>query len=228
MAMTPSTASILARSDEARRHRRGGDEVGRVLAGDREPGEAAGELPGGHDQHRHQELQRAVARVEAAPQQSGPAGPDRASASASATPATDRAAAASIPCGAARARGEVLRNAAGRRAWRDAANCRRPPPRPRIRRSAGRRSRWRRRAARGSRRARRRARAPSPSTARAGHHSDAVDVGRKREHGVRLQHSDARERAVGQDRRDLQADDEGGADHGGDDLRHKPRALRRR
>ena len=33
-------------------------------------------------------------------------------------------------------------------------------------------------------------------------------------------------RAVGEDRRDLQADDERGADHGGDDLRREPRAPR--
>ena len=54
--------------DEARRHRRSGDEIGRILAGDREPGEPAGKLPGGHDQHRHQSLQRAVALTETAPQ----------------------------------------------------------------------------------------------------------------------------------------------------------------
>ena len=45
----------LGAQDEACRHRRGGDEVGRVLAGDREPGEAAGELTGRHDQNRHQQ-----------------------------------------------------------------------------------------------------------------------------------------------------------------------------
>ena len=37
----------------ARVDRRGDDEVVRVLAGDGEPGEAAGQLAGGHDQHRH-------------------------------------------------------------------------------------------------------------------------------------------------------------------------------
>ena len=52
-ATPPSTASVLARSTRAGRHRRRGDEFGRVLAGHREPGEAAGQLPGRHDQDRH-------------------------------------------------------------------------------------------------------------------------------------------------------------------------------
>ena len=43
-AMMPSTASILARRIKRAGDRRGGDEVGRVLAGDGQPGEAAGEL----------------------------------------------------------------------------------------------------------------------------------------------------------------------------------------
>ena len=50
--MTVSTASILAISTARGRDRRGDDEVVRVLARDGEPGEAAGELAGGHDQHR--------------------------------------------------------------------------------------------------------------------------------------------------------------------------------
>ena len=50
----------LGAGDEARRHRRGGDEIRRVLAGNRKPGEAAGKLARGHDQHRHQELIGAV------------------------------------------------------------------------------------------------------------------------------------------------------------------------
>ena len=36
------------------------DQVGRVLARDREPGEAAGELSGRHHQHRHQQHQAPV------------------------------------------------------------------------------------------------------------------------------------------------------------------------
>ena len=53
----------------------------------------------------------------------------------------------------------------------------------------------------------------------------AVDVGRMRDQPFRLQRGKARQAAVGEDRRDLQADDEGGADHRGDDLRDEPRAL---
>ena len=45
----------LRAQDVAGGDRRRGDEVGRVLAGDGEPGEAAGELSGRHDQHRRQQ-----------------------------------------------------------------------------------------------------------------------------------------------------------------------------
>ena len=55
---------------------------------------------------------------------------------------------------------------------------------------------------------------------------DAVEAGRERRERFRLQHVAARERAVGEDRRDLQADDEGGADDRGEHLRDQPRALR--
>ena len=56
---------------------------------------------------------------------------------------------------------------------------------------------------------------------------DAADAGQARQHAVGLQEVAARrQRAVGHDRRDLQADDEGGADHRGDDLRDEARALR--
>ncbi len=54
---------------EARRHRRRGDEIGRVLAGDREPGETAGELTCRHHQHRNEEIDRSAAGLEAPPQQ---------------------------------------------------------------------------------------------------------------------------------------------------------------
>ena len=101
----------------------------------------------------------------------------------------------------------------------------RRPPRWHIRRSAARPARWRR-----------------PSSARlSGEHADqrnavaqrgarrppdhAAEIGRERQHGLRLQHGDARDRPVGQNGRHLQADDEGGADHRRDDLRDKPRAL---
>ena len=54
--------------------------------------------------------------------------------------------------------------------------------------------------------------------------NDAVEIGRVRQHGARLQHADPRYRAVGKYRRHLQPDHEGGADHRGDDLRHEARA----
>ncbi len=54
---------------------------------------------------------------------------------------------------------------------------------------------------------------------------DAADAGRMREQSVRLQHARLRQRPVGQDRRDLQADDEGGADHSGEHLGDEARAL---
>ena len=46
-----------------------------------------------------------------------------------------------------------------------------------------------------------------------------------RDHGLRFDDRNPRQRAVGQDRRHLQADDEGSPDHGGHDLRDKSRAL---
>ena len=55
---------------------------------------------------------------------------------------------------------------------------------------------------------------------------DAADIGREREHRRRPQHVAARGGPVGEDRRHLHADDEGGADRGGHDLRDEPRALR--
>jgi hypothetical protein len=52
-----------------RRNRRGGDEVGRVLARDRQPGEAAGELSRRHHQHWNEQIERAAAARKTAPQQ---------------------------------------------------------------------------------------------------------------------------------------------------------------
>ena len=52
----------LGADDTARRHRRGRDQVGRVLARDREPGEAAGELARRHHQHRHEQHQIVAVR----------------------------------------------------------------------------------------------------------------------------------------------------------------------
>jgi hypothetical protein len=49
-ASTESTASILAERT-VRRDTGSDHQIVRVLAGDGEPGEAAGELPGRHDQH---------------------------------------------------------------------------------------------------------------------------------------------------------------------------------
>ena len=66
----------------------------------------------------------------------------------------------------------------------------------------------------------------SPSTARAGHHTTLSIAGTSDTSRSDLQEREIRQRAVGQDRGDLQADDEGGADDGGDDLRDEPRALR--
>ena len=55
---------------------------------------------------------------------------------------------------------------------------------------------------------------------------EAVERGRKGRRGIRRQHREARQRAVGQDRGDLQRDDKTGADHGGENLRHQPGAAR--
>jgi len=53
----------------------------------------------------------------------------------------------------------------------------------------------------------------------------AAEIGRERGKRLRLQHVGARERAVGQNGRDLQPDDKGGADDRGEDLRDQPGAL---
>jgi len=53
---------------------------------------------------------------------------------------------------------------------------------------------------------------------------DAADVGSERHHRIRLQDRGPRQVAIGQDGGDLQADDEGGADHRRHDLRGKPGA----
>ena len=58
----------LGADDPACRDRRGGDEIGRVLAGDGEPGEAAGELARRHHQHRHEQHEVVVVAAEGAPQ----------------------------------------------------------------------------------------------------------------------------------------------------------------
>ena len=42
--------------------------IGRVFARDGEPGEAAGELARRHDQHRHQQIERAAASFKRAPE----------------------------------------------------------------------------------------------------------------------------------------------------------------
>ena len=54
----------------------------------------------------------------------------------------------------------------------------------------------------------------------------AVGIGRKRGRGVRGQNRKPRQRAVGQDRCDLQRDDKAGADDGGEDLRDQPGPAR--
>ena len=51
------------------RHRCGGDEIGRILAGYREPSEAAAQLSCRHDQDRYQQRRDIAAAVEVAPQQ---------------------------------------------------------------------------------------------------------------------------------------------------------------
>ena len=55
---------------------------------------------------------------------------------------------------------------------------------------------------------------------------DAVDVRCKRRRGIRSQHREPRQRAIGHDRGDLQRDDEAGADHRGENLRHQPGPAR--
>jgi hypothetical protein len=55
---------------------------------------------------------------------------------------------------------------------------------------------------------------------------DAAEVGSRRQHFRRLQYVAARQGPVGEDRRYLQADDEDGADRGGDHLGDEPRTLR--
>ena len=59
----------LGPHDLAGRDRRGRDEIGRVLARDGEPGEAARELARRHHEHRDEHGERVVALAEAAPQQ---------------------------------------------------------------------------------------------------------------------------------------------------------------
>ena len=147
----------LGAHDEARRDRRGGHQVGRVLAGDGEPGEAAGELARRHHQHRHQQHEVVAVGGRSAATASAPAAAGREAASASARRARDRGAAASIPCAAARPsatrRRKPLRAGAAARPRR---RCR--PRRWRARRSAPRKSRSPRRAANAPARAPRRAR----------------------------------------------------------------------
>ena len=116
-AIAPITASILARSDRRAGDRRGGDQIGRVLARDREPGEPAGELAGRHHQHRHQHAPARRCRRRSCATAAAPAAADRGAASASATPARDRAAAASIPCCRSTRAGERGGSRAPRR-WR--------------------------------------------------------------------------------------------------------------
>ena len=96
----------------------------------------------------------------------------------------------------------------------------------RCRRIWPRRSPSRRRAARGRRPSSSSSASPSPSTARAGHHTMLSMSGAIAAGSVRGQHREARQRAVGQDGGDLQRDDEAGADDGGENLRHQPRAAR--
>ena len=95
--MTPiaiSTTSILARMTLEGDKRRGRDQVGGVLARDRQPGEAAGELARRHHDHgRDQRRSRWSCRQSCATA-AAPAAPDRAAASGSATSARDRATAA--------------------------------------------------------------------------------------------------------------------------------------
>src|ERR1700687_1742847 len=53
----------------------------------------------------------------------------------------------------------------------------------------------------------------------------AAEIGRVRQHPVRLQRREARQTAGGEDRRDLKTDNEGRAYHRRHDLRDQPRAL---
>ena len=98
----------LGADDPARRDRRGRDQIGRVLAGDREPGEPAGELPAAITSTGTSSTSAPLSPPKRATA-AAPAAADRESASASARPARDRAAAASIPCAAARRFGEARR-----------------------------------------------------------------------------------------------------------------------
>ena len=59
----------LGAQNKARRHRRGGDEIGRILAGDRQPGETAGELARRHHQHRDEQIVSAASGRKASPHQ---------------------------------------------------------------------------------------------------------------------------------------------------------------
>ena len=216
----------LGADDPACRDRRGGDEIGRVLAGDREPGEAAGELARRHHQHRHQQHEVVVVAAEGAPQHQRRAAADREAASASARRATDRGSSSVHSFRRSAPRGEVPAEAAAPAALDRAAVG-----------DAGGGDGVVAEARREQRRSRRRAAATpalstaasavrSPSTARAGHHTTLSIAGHERHQQVGLQEREIRQRAVGQDRGDLQADDEGRADDGGDDLRHEPRPLR--
>ncbi len=160
----------LRAQDEARRHRRRGDEVGRILAGDREPGEPAGKLPGRHDQHRHDELQRAVALIEAAPQHQRRR--DQIKHLHERLRHQPWIAAQQDPFLAAQRAARRSFSAKGvsprmHRRW----NGRRLRRRWRIRRTAAQQTRRRRQAAPSLRPARRKAETISPSAARAGHHN---------------------------------------------------------
>ena len=201
---------------------RAGDEIGRILAGDGEPGEAARELARGHDQHRHQQTPRAAAR--------------RSCATAAAPAAEDRAAASAIcdmshgsrskqcPFLAAQsaAVGETRRKLA------EPALARRAVAKRPRRRSHDRQSAARRTIAAASRTSS--CRAPPQAQPDRQHRrgpatTEAVSAGARAIRAGDCRNGDARHRSVRNDRRDLQADDEDGADHRGDDLRSEPRAA---
>ena len=103
-ATAPITASILARMTARGVDRCGGDEIGRVLARDGEPGQArrrAGPPPSPAPARAASGCRPPSRNCATA---AGPAARGRGAASASARRARGRAAGASIPCGGARAR----------------------------------------------------------------------------------------------------------------------------
>ena len=214
----------LGAENKARRHRRGGDEIGRVFAGDGEPGETAGELARRHHQHRDEQVERAAAGLETPPQQHRRR--HQIKHLHQRLRHEPRIAAQQQPFLAAK-------RASGRSGAEDRLPLR--PPGRRIL-DAG-RGNGIFAEARRDQRHRGGEQGDAESENADERHSfakhgarrppdDAADVGRVREQSIRLQHARLRQRPVGQDRRDLQSDDESGADHRGEHLGDQTRALR--